>query len=137
MRTTGLASDVPHPGIHLYSGRRGGSCRCGGCLIGSSFVALHACSLTLTGVTATVVFGATHNDVHENLPAIDGAGLGPAMSAIAFLFLSHIVTLPMAQSLHDDLKRPRAFHKVVWTSYVFITFANLAFGKNKVERRPF
>lgn len=81
------------------------------------------------GITATIAYGASKNKIHTDLPFINVDGLGPAMSAIAFLFLSHIVALPMAQSLRHDLQRPREYHKVVWSAFVIMTFANLFFGR--------
>lgn len=50
------------------------------------------------------------------------------LATISFLFLVHILTLPMAQSLHRDLEEPAGFRKVVAVSYNFITVLNLGFA---------
>lgn len=99
-------------------------------------------SASAPGVTATVAFGASQYKMNFELPAFNASGIAPAMGNIAFLFLSHIVALPMAQSLKGDLARPTRYHKVVWTSFIIITISNLLFGTwgdhafRHVYRRP-
>ena len=78
---------------------------------------------------AAITYGAEHNRLQpETLPAIRAGGLGTAMGNIAFLFLSHGVCLPMAQSLKGDLAHPGRFHAVVWGAFALIIAANLLFG---------
>ena len=75
-----------------------------------------------------MAYGANNYPLSFDVPAFNAAGIAPAMGNIAFLFLSHIVALPMAQSLKGDLARPTRYHKVVWSSFIIITLANLLFG---------
>lgn len=81
------------------------------------------------GFVATLVYAIRNHHIDmESLPSIKWEGVPPAMGNLAFLFLSHIVTLPMAQSLGRDLEEPTRFHRVVNYSYVFIIVVNLVFG---------
>jgi len=68
----------------------------------------------------------------HHMPAINtdwySGDLLQGLATISFLFLVHILTLPMAQSLHHDLQEPKQFHRVVGISYSFITVLNLFFA---------
>jgi hypothetical protein len=114
--------------LHLVSATNGESSASRQRFNSSSSAAASAPAPPPSGVTATVVFGASNYKINFDLPAFNAAGIAPAMGNIAFLFLSHIVALPMAQSLKGDFARPTRYHKVVWTSFIVITVSNLLFG---------
>jgi len=80
------------------------------------------------GVTATLVYGATKHRLKTDLPAFRAQGIAPALATVSFLLLSHIVALPMAQSLDKDMEFPKRFHKVIWSSLTIITILNLLFA---------
>jgi amino acid permease len=57
----------------------------------------------------------------------DFGDVAKGLATISFLFLVHMVTLPMAQSLNKDLEEPKSFKVVSWVSYAFIGGLNLIF----------
>ena len=77
-------------------------------------------SSSMNGTTASL----------EHLPAVNWATLPEAAGSIAFLFLIHVVILPMSQSMKGETaeEQRRGFRCVTGTSYFFITTLNAAFG---------
>merc|ERR1712166_488716 len=57
----------------------------------------------------------------------DFGDVSKGLATISFLFLVHMMTLPMAQSLDKDLEEPQGFKTVAWVSYAFIGGLNLVF----------
>eukprot|EP00657_Telonema_sp_P-1_P006983 TRINITY_DN26522_c0_g1_i1.p1 TRINITY_DN26522_c0_g1~~TRINITY_DN26522_c0_g1_i1.p1 ORF type:complete len:340 (+),score=75.07 TRINITY_DN26522_c0_g1_i1:368-1387(+) len=98
-----------------------------------------------TGIVGTIIVGLTADDVrlldntvgHRTFswPDTDVVksfnddfeDICTGLATISFLFLVHIMTLPMAQSLEKDLEQPKEWHKVAWVSYSFIGSINLLF----------
>jgi len=88
-----------------------------------------------TGIVGTVIVGLTTDNRSISWPDTDViksinsdfGDVAQGVATISFLFLVHIMTLPMAQSLDRDLEDPKEFHAVAWTSYSFIGILNLIF----------
>lgn len=82
-----------------------------------------------SGVIVTIIHGFQTQHATVDLPQLNVGGLPPAIGNLSFLFLSHIVILPMSQSLRGDLKDRTRFVKVTTYSYILITLANTVFGE--------
>eukprot|EP00656_Telonema_subtile_P057620 TRINITY_DN9519_c0_g1_i3.p1 TRINITY_DN9519_c0_g1~~TRINITY_DN9519_c0_g1_i3.p1 ORF type:complete len:410 (-),score=89.55 TRINITY_DN9519_c0_g1_i3:176-1405(-) len=86
------------------------------------------------GIVGTVVVG-LHNGRTLSWPDTDAVkvvnsdfkDVADGVATISFLFLVHIMTLPMAQSLDRDLEEPKRWHWVSRCSYTFIGGLNLVF----------
>ena len=66
--------------------------------------------------------------VDNSMIWFDWGYVAPAMGSMAFLFLSHLAVLPMAQSLKHDLTRPGRFERITLIAYAIITIGNVVFG---------
>ncbi|GAB5372498.1 hypothetical protein AAMO2058_001670900 [Amorphochlora amoebiformis] len=67
----------------------------------------------------------------SNVPLFNYAAGGDVprgLATLSFMFNIQMVCLPMAQSLKDDLARPKIFRRVVDVSYAFIASLNMGFA---------
>eukprot|EP00658_Telonema_sp_P-2_P033626 TRINITY_DN24642_c0_g1_i2.p1 TRINITY_DN24642_c0_g1~~TRINITY_DN24642_c0_g1_i2.p1 ORF type:complete len:521 (-),score=120.21 TRINITY_DN24642_c0_g1_i2:152-1714(-) len=86
------------------------------------------------GVVGTIAIGLSdgrsitwpHTDAIK-VVGTEFGGVARGLATISFLFLVHIMTLPMTQSLKSDLERPKDWHFVAHVSYAFIGLLNLLF----------
>jgi len=89
-----------------------------------------------TGIIGTVIVGLTSENRSISWPDTDVIksvnddfeDLVTGAATISFLFMVHILTLPMSQSLAGDIEDPKEWHAVTLISYSFIIVLNLVFS---------